>query len=63
VREGIEFVCHDVTQEPFPTASADVLFCRFLLTHLHDPVRPCRSGRRPPDRARGSGAGDGLAAR
>jgi len=32
--EDIGFVCHDVTQEPFPTAPADVLFCRFLLTHL-----------------------------
>ncbi len=41
--EGIEFVCHDVTQEPFPTASADVFFCRFLLTHLHDPGTALRT--------------------
>jgi hypothetical protein len=32
--EDIGFVCHDVTQEPFPTAPAEVFFCRFLLTHL-----------------------------
>ena len=41
--EGIEFVCHDVTQEPFPTASADAFFCRFLLTHLHDPGTALRT--------------------
>ena len=39
----IGFVCHDVTQEPFPTAPADVLFCRFLLTHLHDPGTALRA--------------------
>jgi SAM-dependent methyltransferase len=41
--EDIGFVCHDVTQEPFPTAPADVFFCRFLLTHLHDPGTALRA--------------------
>jgi trans-aconitate 2-methyltransferase len=41
--EGIGFVCHDVTQEPFPTPPADLLFCRFLLTHLHDPGTALRA--------------------
>jgi len=36
-------VCHDVTQERFPPAPADVLFCRFLLTHLHDPGTALRA--------------------
>ena len=31
------FVRHDITRAPFPCPSADLLFCRFLLTHLHDP--------------------------
>lgn len=30
----LEFEIHDVTQIPFPVSSPDVLFCRFLLTHL-----------------------------
>ena len=41
--EDIGFVCHDVTQEPFPTAPADVFFGRFLLTHLHDPGTALRA--------------------
>jgi trans-aconitate 2-methyltransferase len=40
---GSTFVCHDVTQEPFPTPAADVFFCRFLLTHLHDPGTALRT--------------------
>lgn len=31
---GLEFAVHDVVRAPFPTPAADVLFCRFLLTHL-----------------------------
>ncbi len=31
------FVCHDITAAPFPWPPADFLFCRFLITHLHDP--------------------------
>jgi trans-aconitate 2-methyltransferase len=30
------FVRHDVTLAPFPCPPGDLLFCRFLLTHLHD---------------------------
>jgi len=41
--QGIAFVHHDVTQEPFPTAPADFFFCRFLLTHLHDPGTALRA--------------------
>src|SRR5579872_2173660 len=31
---GLEFHVHDVVSVPFPIAAPDVLFCRFLLTHL-----------------------------
>jgi trans-aconitate 2-methyltransferase len=41
--QDIGFVCHDVTQEPFPIPPADVFFCRFLLTHLHDPGTALRA--------------------
>ena len=34
--EGIEFIQHDVLREPWPVAGADLLLCRFLLTHLGD---------------------------
>jgi trans-aconitate methyltransferase len=50
-RQGFEAVEHDVTVTPFPTGPADLLFCRFLLTHLAEPasvverwmreLRPC----------------------
>jgi len=33
---GVSFRLHDVTTVPFPTANADVAFCRFLLAHLPD---------------------------
>jgi trans-aconitate methyltransferase len=35
---GMEFIEHDVTRTPFPTAAsvADVIFARFLLAHLPD---------------------------
>lgn len=39
----LAFVRHDVTQAPFPCARADLLFCRFLLTHLHDPGAAVRA--------------------
>ncbi len=35
--ETIEFKLHDITQVPFPTHSPNVMFCRFLLTHLPSP--------------------------
>src|SRR5215469_1581430 len=33
----LEFIQHDVVELPFPIGSADLLFCRFLLTHLRSP--------------------------
>jgi ubiquinone/menaquinone biosynthesis C-methylase UbiE len=35
--EHISFVQHDVTQVPFPVEAGDIIYCRFLLTHLKDP--------------------------
>ena len=35
--DGIEFLAHDVTSVPFPTPRAELLHCRFLLSHLADP--------------------------
>jgi trans-aconitate 2-methyltransferase len=34
---ALEFHVHDVTRTPFPMAAPDVVFCRFLLTHLSAP--------------------------
>jgi trans-aconitate 2-methyltransferase len=34
----ISFELHDVCSIPFPTGPADVIFCRFLVTHLADPA-------------------------
>jgi SAM-dependent methyltransferase len=36
---GTEVVEHDVTRAPLPVAGADLVFARFLLTHLSDPRR------------------------
>jgi SAM-dependent methyltransferase len=37
---GIEYAVHDVTVAPLPGARPpDLLYCRFLLTHLRDPAR------------------------
>src|ERR687893_330397 len=35
--DGISFVRHDVTAVPFPTGAADLIYCRFLLSHLPRP--------------------------
>jgi trans-aconitate 2-methyltransferase len=35
---GVCYYVHDVTRAPFPCGRIDVLFCRFLLTHLADPA-------------------------
>jgi SAM-dependent methyltransferase len=35
---GCEFVCHDVLSVPYPTGRADVIYARFLVTHLADPA-------------------------
>jgi trans-aconitate 2-methyltransferase len=40
---GAAFVRHDVTRAPFPCPAADLLFCRFLVTHLDDPGAALRS--------------------
>jgi trans-aconitate 2-methyltransferase len=34
----ISFELHDVCCVPFPTGAADMIFCRFLVTHLSDPA-------------------------
>lgn len=34
--QKIQFVEHDITDVPFPVERADLIFCRFLLTHLVD---------------------------
>jgi trans-aconitate 2-methyltransferase len=36
--ERIAFVQHDVTAIPFPSGPANLIFSRFLLTHLRDPA-------------------------
>lgn len=37
-----EFTVHDVTRTPLPTGPADLLFARFLLSHLPDPGEAVR---------------------
>jgi trans-aconitate 2-methyltransferase len=37
-RGGLEFSVWDVTKTPFPIGAPDLLFCRFLLTHLSSPL-------------------------
>jgi SAM-dependent methyltransferase len=34
----VSFELHDVCSVPFPTGPADMIFCRFLVTHLADPA-------------------------
>lgn len=34
----LEFLQHDILELPFPIETADLLFCRFLLTHLRSPA-------------------------
>ena len=36
---GVEYAVHDVTAAPLPGEAPDLLYCRFLLTHLGDPAR------------------------
>ncbi len=35
--EKVSFSLHDVTTFPFPTGQSNLLYCRFLLTHLKQP--------------------------
>jgi hypothetical protein len=32
-------MCHNILQTPFPVEAPDLLHCRFLLTHLSDPLK------------------------
>ena len=34
---NISFHRHDITEVPFPVGPCDLIFCRFVLTHLADP--------------------------
>lgn len=38
----LSFLQHDVLVAPFPVHHADLLFCRFLLTHLSSPHEACK---------------------
>jgi len=38
-RPGVRFLRHDVTLIPFPLPAADLVVCRFLLSHLREPTR------------------------
>ncbi len=35
--ESVSFYLHDITAIPFPVEPADLLYCRFLMTHLKEP--------------------------
>ena len=37
--EGVSFARHDITEMPLPTGPADLMYCRFLLTHMNEPTR------------------------
>lgn len=39
----VEFLRHDVTAVPFPTGPADLVYCRFLLSHFKDPMKLVRT--------------------
>jgi SAM-dependent methyltransferase len=39
---ALEFFRQDIQQSPFPPGKPDLLFCRFLLTHLSQPVETLR---------------------
>jgi len=36
--KGVSFCHHDITAVPFPVGPADLLFCRYLLSHLQHPL-------------------------
>jgi SAM-dependent methyltransferase len=40
---GIRFLQHDVTVSPLPVPRQCLLFCRFLLAHLNEPVKVLRA--------------------
>ena len=35
---NLRFIGHDVTQAPLPVSDVDLMYCRFVLTHLADPA-------------------------
>ena len=35
---GVEFLVHDATEVPFPTGPADVIYARFVLPHVPEPL-------------------------
>jgi trans-aconitate 2-methyltransferase len=37
-RAGIEYIEHDVTSTPFPPGTPDVVYSRFVLAHVPDPI-------------------------
>jgi trans-aconitate 2-methyltransferase len=39
----LSFVQHDITAVPFPSGPANLIFARFLLTHLRDPAAVVRT--------------------
>ena len=41
--DRVAYLRHDVTQTPFPTRAADMLFCHFLLPHFPDPAGALRT--------------------
>lgn len=43
VTPGLRYVCHDITQFPFPAGPADLIFARLLLAHLVQPAAIARS--------------------
>jgi trans-aconitate 2-methyltransferase len=44
--EGVEFLLEDVTTPSLAVPAAELVFCRFLLTHVADPAAAIRSFRR-----------------
>lgn len=39
----LEFLLHEVRRFPFPAGAPDLLFCRFLLTHLAEPLQALKT--------------------
>ncbi|MCL6093433.1 MAG: class I SAM-dependent methyltransferase [Actinomycetota bacterium] len=35
--DGLSFICHDITDTPFPVGPADIIFTRYILLHLENP--------------------------
>lgn len=51
--EGLHFAVHDTTVAPYPVGDADVIYARYLLTHIADPrsvLAACATAMRPRGR-------------